>query len=395
VTFRDPIRADMLTMAPNAIAEVSRAGIGQKGIIPLWFGETDLVTPAFIRDAAKKALDDGMTFYTFPGGHVDLRNALIEWTTRWYGKTLDIQRVWVPGSAMLCIVTALQTCVQTGDDVIVMTPMWPNISQAVQAVGGIPSYFRLTDDQAAGKWSLDLDALEARIGPRTKAVFIGTPGNPTGWVISDDEIKAVIEISRRKGVVIIADEVYSTLSYTAKRAPSFIDHAADDDNVFVVNSFSKSWAMTGWRIGWVIAPRRLAPAMAQLSVSNNTGATVFAQFGAVAALQHGDGFIAEMVERCRAGRDIIDDFVRGQNRLSWVKPEGAFYAYIAVDGLKDSIGFAKNLLATAQVGVAPGAAFASGKGDTRDESYLRLCFAQNPETLETALGRLADALRQS
>jgi len=391
LTVRDPIRAEMLRFRPNAIAEVSRLGLGDPGIIPLWFGETDLVTPAFIRDAAKQALDEGYTFYTSAGGHPRLRAALQDWTERWYGVRPELERVWVPGAAMLCVLTALQTCVRTGDEVIVLGPMWPNISQAIEAAGGTPRYVRLDHDGAKGAWSLDLNKIEAAIGPQTKALFIGTPGNPTGWVISDAEIAALLEIARRRGVAIIADEVYSVLFYEAKRAPSFFDHADPDDNVFVVNSFSKSWAMTGWRIGWLIAPRRLAPAMAQLSVSNNTGVTVFAQFGAVAALEKGDQFIAEMVERCRTGRRMLGEFIASQNRLSWVEPRGAFYGYIHVDGLTGSVGFAKNLLATTKVGVAPGAAFACG--DDRDESYLRLCFAQDPARLATALERMGTALR--
>ncbi len=392
MTVRDPIRPGILGLAPNAIAEVSRTGLGQPDVIPLWFGETDLVTPAFIRDATKKALDDGKTFYTFAGGIPELRAGIQAWTTRWYGVTPDINRIWVVGAAMLCVTTALQCCVETGDEVIVVMPMWPNITQSAQAVGATPVYLRLDHDVTAGRWKLDLDKLERAITPRTKAIFVGTPGNPTGWVISDAEIEAVLEISRRRGVAVIADEVYTTLYYTAKRAPSFLDHTSENDNVFVVNSFSKAWAMTGWRIGWMVAPLRLAQAMAQLSVSNNTGATVFAQWGALAAIEHGDSFIAEMVERCRQGRDIVRDFVASQNRLSWVEPDGAFYAYVAVDGLKDSLAFAKDLVRTARVGVAPGRAFACGPNDTRDESYLRLCFAQSPERLKAGLSRLADAL---
>ena len=391
MTIRDPIRPEMLSFRPNAIAQVAVARLGDPTIIPLWFGETDLVTPAFIRDAAKKALDDGFTFYATPGGIPRLKQALQDFTTRWYGVTPELERIWVPGSAMLSIVTSLQTFIETGDEVIVLGPMWPNIGQAVQAVGGRVRYVRLDHDAAKGAWSLDLGKIEAAIGPRTKALFIGSPGNPTGWVIAPDEIKALIEISRRRGVAIIADEVYSVLSYDAKRAPSFVEHATDEDNVFVINSFSKAWAMTGWRIGWLIGPRRLAPAFAQLSVSNNTGVTVFAQHGAIAALNEGDPFIAEMVARCRRGRDMVGDFVRGQNRLSWVEPKGAFYAYIHVDGLTDSIAFAKDLLATAGVGVAPGAAFRCGSDE--DESYLRLCFAQDPARLAEALDRMAKALR--
>lgn len=379
----------MLSFKPNGIAEVSR-GLGDPSVIPLWFGETDLVTPAFIRDAAKQALDDGYTFYVNSGGHPKLKTALQDWTTRWFGMTPDLDRIWVPGAAMLCIVTALQTCVTSGDEVIVIGPMWPNISQAIVATGGTPRYLRLTHDVAGGRWTLDIDRLRDAIGPRTKAIFVGTPGNPTGWTATDDEIKALVALSREYGVAIIADEVYTTLYYEARHAPSFLNHIDPDDNVFVVNSFSKAWAMTGWRIGWLIAPKRLAQAMSQLCTNNNTGATVFAQIGAVTALDKGDAFIADIVERCRKGRAIVADFIRTQNRLSWVQPEGAFYAYVHVDGLTDSLSFAKNLVATAKVGVAPGMAFACDDG--KDESYLRLCFAQSADRLSEALIRFGKAL---
>lgn len=392
MTARDPIRPAILGLAPNPIGQVASVGLGVPDIIPLWFGETDLVTPAFIREAAKKALDEGKTFYTSAGGILPLRSAIQDWTRRWFDQTIEIERIWVPGAAMLCVVTALQCCVETGDEVIVIGPMWPNISQAAQAVGANPVYVRLDHDTARNRWALDLNKIEAAIGPRTKAIFIGSPGNPTGWVISPDEITAVMALCARKGVAIIADEVYTTLYYGGKRAPSFLDFATPDDNVFIVNSFSKAWAMTGWRIGWLVAPKRLAGAMQQLSVSNNTGTTVFAQYGAIAALNEGDWFIAEMVERCRKGRAIVADFVESRNRLSWVEPDGAFYAYVKVEGLSGSTEFAIDLVKRARVGVAPGAAFACGPGDTRDESYLRLCFAQSPKLLETGLQRLADAL---
>ena len=389
MSARDPIRDTILALRPNAIGEVSRSALGQKDQIPLWFGETDLVTPAFIREAAKRALDNGETFYTFPGGTARLREAIQAWTAKWYGRAPEIDRIWVAGSAMLCVVTSLQCCVETGDEVVVVGPMWPNIGQACLAVGGTPVYVRLDDEGT--HWRLDLEKLEAAIGPRTKAIFVGSPGNPTGWVISDAEIKAVLDLARRKGVAVVADEVYAVLYYAGSRAPSFHDHATADDNVFIVNSFSKAWAMTGWRIGWVVTPQRLAHAMAQLSVGNNTGTTVFAQAGAVAALEQGDDFIAEMVERCRTGRKIVGEFVAGTNRVSWVEPQGAFYAYLHVDGLTDSLAFAKELVRTARVGVAPGRAFSCGDG--LDESYLRLCFAQDPTRLRTALERLAQALK--
>jgi aspartate/methionine/tyrosine aminotransferase len=238
-----------------------------------------------------------------------------------------------------------------------------------------------------------MDQLAAAVGPKTKAIFIGSPSNPTGWTATPQEQRVLLAFARERGLAIISDEVYGVLAFGMKRAPSFLDIAEDEDNVFVINSFSKAWAMTGWRIGWLVAPKRLSGAMAQLGVNLNTGTTVFAQAGAVAALKDGDGFIAEMQARCLKGREIVGEFIAAQNRLSWVKPDGAFYAYVEVDGLTDSVAFASTLLQTAKVGVAPGAAFASGPGDTRDESYLRLCFAPSPARLTAALERIAAALR--
>ena len=389
---RDPIRPTIRHMQRNGIGEVARLGLGQSDVLPLWFGETDLVTPDFIRDAAKRALDGGRTFYTFTNGIPELRAAIADFHKRFIDADIAVERITVPGSAMLGVKIALDCVVETGDNVVIVAPIWPNIFEAARAAGAETRLYPLHRSGPGGRWQLDLDGLFARCDARTKAIFVASPGNPTGWIMSAAEQKALLDSARQRGIAIIADEVYGTLVYEGRHAPSFLSIAEENDAVFVINSFSKAWAMTGWRIGWFVGPKNLFGPLAQLSAVNNTGATTFAQWGALAAVRDGDGFIKEMVARCARGRDIVQRFIEGQNRLSWAKPEGAFYGFIAIEGLPDSIAFAKELLATARVGVAPGMAFGT-PGDPEIEKHIRICFAQDPKRLETALGRIGDALR--
>ena len=370
---------------------MARLGLGQKDILPLWFGETDLVTPAFIRDAAKRALDEGQTFYTFPNGIPRLRQAVADYTKRFTGATIDLQRISIPGSAMMAVMLSLECLLDTGDNIVVVAPVWPPIFQAARVAGGEPRLVTLDRHPHDSRWHLNLDKVFAACDARTKAIYVNSPGNPSGWVMSHEEQKALLNGCRQRGLAIVADEVYGPLVYDAKHAPTFAQIATDDDNVFIVNSFSKAWAMTGWRIGWLIAPKSLYHEIAELCVVNNTGSATFAQYGAIAALEDGDPFIAEMVARCKKGRDIVDEFVRSHNRLSWAKPEGAFYAFIEVEGLTDSVKFAKDLLINARVGVAPGAAFGA-RGDKFNDKYIRICFAQDQKRLTEALGRIGGAI---
>ncbi len=377
-----PIRSAIMNIVMNGIGAVSMQALGDPKIIPLWFGESDLVTPEFIRDAAKKALDDGKTFYAAPWGIFPLRKAIAEFHRRTVGANVDLARITIPGSAMLAVVQALQSVIETGDELIVVSPVWPNIFQAADIAGAVCRFVRMDEDWLASppRWRLDLGKVAAAIGPKTKAIFLASPGNPTGWVMSREEQRALLELAREKGIAIISDEVYGTLIYDgAKHAPSFLEIADADDNVFVINSFSKPWAMTGWRIGWLVHSRALASQMQVLAASGNTGATVFAQYGALAALSpQGDAFRQTILERCRTGRDVVTRFVAdgGHNRLRWIVPEGAFYGFIAVDGLKDSFAFASELVRKAGVGVAPGSAFGP-TDEIANECYIRICFCQD------------------
>ncbi len=384
------IRSNILGLERNGIGEVSFLGLGRPDIIPLWFGEGDVVTPLFIRDAAKRALDDGKTFYTFTRGIPELREAIAKWATRQSGCEIDIERVTVPGAAMMGVQIALQCVCEPGDNVLIISPMWPNIFQAVLGSGAVPRFVRLDGGANGEPWTLDLQRLFDSADARTKAIFFASPSNPTGWIMSEREQRAILEFTRKRGIAIISDEVYTPIVYDTP-APSFAAIAEPEDDVFVVNSFSKAWAMTGWRVGWLIHPRRLASQMAELSAYNNTGATVFAQYGALEAITKGDDFIKWQIERCRTGLSIVEKFIASNNRMSWSKPAGAFYAFIAVEGMTDSIAFAKRLLEEAKVGVAPGIAFGP-KTDKQNDRFMRLCFFQAPERLKEAMDRIAKAI---
>jgi aspartate aminotransferase len=388
-----PIRPAILNLPANGIAEVSKLGLGDPDIIPLWFGESDLVTPAFIRDAAKAALDGGKTFYTHARGVTELREALRGFHRRTVDVDIALERITVPGAAMMAVICALQCVVETGDNIVCVSPVWPNIFQAALICGATIKYARLDEDWNASRWTLDLEKLFATCDARTKAIFISSPGNPTGWVMPREQQVALLEFCRMRGIAIISDEVYGTLVYDgSKHAPSFLQVARDDDAVFVINGFSKPWAMTGWRLGWLVHPIGLADQLGILAMANNTGATVFAQYGALAALSpQGDAFRGEMLARCANGRLVTEQFLANQNRIRWIPPQGAFYGFLHVDGMKNGLGFAQELVRNARVGVAPGSAFAP-PDDARSDEFIRICFAQDAAKLEVGLERLGKAV---
>ncbi|HEY5337839.1 MAG TPA: pyridoxal phosphate-dependent aminotransferase [Rhizomicrobium sp.] len=390
-----PIRASIQSLLPNGIGAVAATGLGDPDIIPLWFGETDLVTPKFICDAAKQALDDGKTFYTHARGIHPLREGLREFHRRVEGVDIDQDRITVPGAAMMAVTCALQCVVETGDNIICISPVWPNIFQAAQICGAQIRFARLEEDWRASppQWRLDMEKLFALCDARTKAIFIASPGNPTGWIMSRDEQRTLLDFTRRKGIAIISDEVYGTLVYDGSaHAPSFLQIAEPDDNVLIINSFSKPWAMTGWRVGWLVHPLQMAEPVNVLSMSNNTGATVFAQWGALAALSlEGDAFRAKLLQQCSKGRDITQKFIDRQNRIRWMRPEGAFYGFLNVEGMMDSFKFATELVRDARVGTAPGSAFGP-PDDAATDTYIRICFAQDGTALEQGLERLGKAV---
>ena len=382
------VRPIVEAMPFTKIGQVAMAGMGDPDVIALWYGESDLPTPGFICDAAAAAMRQGQTFYTFKRGIPELRQAIATYLGGLYARPVTPERVIITSSGMSGIMLMAQALIEPGDNMVVLSPVWPNINDAVTVLGGEARPVALTPTEAGG-WRLDLDRLMAACDSRTRMIFVNSPGNPTGWMMRREEQQALLDFTRRRGLWLIADEVYGRILYTgARAAPSLLDLAVPEDRVVVINSFSKSWAMTGWRLGWLVAPREIQEVADKLVEFNTSCAPPFLQRAGVTAITQGEGFIAEMVERCRTGRDLLVQGLQRFARIRIAVPEGAFYAFAAVDGMTDSLAFAKEVLARVKVGVAPGSAFGLG-----GEGHIRFCFASAPDRLAAALDRLAPLLR--
>ncbi|MER8534908.1 pyridoxal phosphate-dependent aminotransferase [Mesorhizobium sp. M1005] len=382
MTLIDTLRAEARAAPESGIVAVMNRGRGRDGMIPLWAGEGDLPTPAFITDAAAKAMAGGETFYTWQRGIPELRQALARYYTRHFGKTFANEEFIVTGSGMHAIQMAIDAVAGKGDELVYLSPAWPNFAAAAGIAGAVP--VAVTLDQSGNGWSCDVDKIAAAITPRTKALFVNTPSNPTGWTADKETLQAILDLARERGLWIIADEIYSLFHYGHGRAPSFIDIMADEDRILFVNSFSKNWAMTGWRIGWIKIHPALQQVFENLVQYSTSGVAQFMQRGAVVALDEGDAFIVEQVERARAARDLVCGILATTGRARFTVPQGAFYLFFAVDGITDSRAAAFDMLDRANVGLAPGTAFGPG-----GEAFLRLCFHRRLDQLEEAANRLA------
>jgi aspartate/methionine/tyrosine aminotransferase len=381
-----PIRPSIEALELSGIGKIATAALDDPEVIPLWFGESDIVTPDVIRDAAKAALDAGKTFYSYARGQAALREALLRYHQRLYGIELHPDRITVPGSTMLSVMIASQCLLGPDDEIVLVSPYWPNIRTVAQVLGARGVDVRLRE--GPGRWHLDLDDVKRAVGPRTKAVYVNSPSNPTGWIMSVEEQTELLSFCRARGLGIIADEVYHRNVFDRPDpAPSFLTLAGEDEPVFVLNGFSKAWAMTGWRLGWMVAPRHLVEPMSVLAEVGNTSATSFVQLGGIAALEQGEGFVRSFTERCRANRDLVMRTLGAHPRVSLLEPEGAFYAFPRIEGMTDSLAFARRVLAETKVGLAAGYTFGQG-----NESHLRLCFAIGTERLMEAMGRLTGLL---
>jgi aspartate aminotransferase len=374
-------------MSDTAITEVAMSVFGDPDVVPLWFGEGDLVTPQFVRDAATSGLQAGETFYTWQRGIPELRAALSAYTQRLYAIKCPPDRISVTTGGMQAILLSCQLLLDPGDNIVIISPIWPNITSAAKLVRAEPKYVAL-ERKRDGGWTLDLHKVYEAVDARTRAIFVNSPGNPTGWTLGSDEQRALLDFARSRGIWIMADEVYARLIYTRPVAPSFLEHAGPDDPVLVLNSFSKPWAMTGWRVGWLTHPAVLGDQFAKLVQINTSGVPHFLQRGAIAALEKGDGFLAEMVERCRAGGEQVFQRLSGNPRITIARPEAAFYAFFSIDGVTDTLGFCKKLAKEYKVGLAPGEAFGPG-----GEGNVRLCFASGAERLSKGLDRIDAAIK--
>jgi len=374
-------RREVETMQQNGITSVAFSRFDDPRVIPLWFGEGDVVTPDFIREEAKSALDDGNTFYVHTQGLPEMRQAIKAYLDGLYGTDIALHRITVPGSAMLGVTIAAQAALSRGDHGLIVGPAWPNIEAVLRVTGADIGHASLR--LAKNGWQLDLEEVFSSVQPNTRAIYINSPSNPTGWLMAQPEQHRLLNFCRERNILLISDEVYHRTVYDADYAPSFLEIASDSDPLIVINGLSKAWAMTGWRLGWMVTPSEPKIPWMALSECFNTGATVFAQHGGIAALERGEGVVRELRDQYRAGRAIVDAALAGHELFDYHSPPGAFYAFPRIRGLTDSFAFALDLLREEDVGVAPGFTFGPGF-----ESHMRLSFAQSHEKLAEGVKRL-------
>ncbi len=386
------MRQAILNLEESKIREVANAGIGRADVLPFWFGESDEVTPEPVRAAAIAALQAGETFYSHNLGLPELRQALADYTSRLHAPAaIGPERIAVTSGGVNALMLAMQMLIDAGDEVLAVTPVWPNLTAQPLILGARLRCLALKP-QADGAWTLDLPALLAAITPTTRLLVINSPNNPTGWTLSKAEQQAIVARCRETGTWILADEVYERLYYRGDTAngaaPSFLDVSGPNDRLVVVQSFSKAFLMTGWRLGYLIMPATMTQPLGKLIEFNTSCAPVFVQRAAAVALAQTDTITPRIVAHLRQCRDTLVPLLQALPGVTTSAAPGGMYAFLRVNGFDDSLQLAKRLVLEAGVGLAPGAAFAP-----EAEGWLRWCFASKDlARLEQGVQRLRDWL---
>jgi len=390
----------------SKIREVANAAMDRRDVLAFWFGESDETTPTFIRDAAVASLAAGETFYSHNLGLAELREAIAGYVSSLH-PAIGSDRIAVTSSGVSALMLAMQALVGAGDEVVAVVPVWPNLTAQPAILGAHVTRFALRPD-TGGEWRLDVGALCRAVTHRTRVLLVNSPNNPTGWTLTRDEQRVLLEHCRSTGTWIVADEVYERVYFgdggrtvaaapsfafgeagAGSAAPSFLDIADPDDRLIVVHSFSKSFLMTGWRLGWLVVPPGTAASFAKLIEFNTSCAPVFVQRAGLAALANASGFVPGLVERLRNCRDTLLPLLREIPGVQVATPRGGLYAFLRVPGSGDSLAFAKRLVQEGGLGIAPGAAFG-----VEGEGWLRWCFAsRDPARLGAGAERLARFLR--
>ncbi len=390
------MRQAVLKLEESKIREVANAGMGRADVLAFWFGESDEVTPDFIRQAAIESLQRGETFYSHNLGLPELRDAISGYMSALHG-LIASDRLAVTSGGVNALMVAMQALVDAGDEVVVVTPVWPNLTAQPAILGARVVCVPLepqTSGPDQGAWRLDSDKLLAQVTARTRLLVLNAPNNPTGWTLTRTEQQAILDHCRRTGTWILADEVYERLYYGPAAngcAPSFLDLADADDRLVVAHSFSKSFLMTGWRLGWLVMPTGLTPHVGKLIEFNTSCASVFTQRAGIVALQRSAEVTPGIVAHLKACRDTLVPLLRTLPEIQVASPLGGMYAFFKLSGHDDSLLTAKSLVAEAGLGLAPGSAFA-----LEAQGWLRWCFAsRDPQRLVLGVARLQDWLSRS
>lgn len=376
-------RPTVCSLTPSRIREIANAGFGKPDVLRLWFGESDQPTPAFIRDAGIQALTEGKTFYAHNQGVAELRQALSSYLGQLHGRSFDVERLCITSSGVSALMLAAQALLEPGDRVVVVTPVWPNVTEIPRILNA--QVERVALSPVAGEWRLDLDRLLDAITPDTRLVIVNSPGNPTGWTLSAAQQAALLKHCRRLGTWLLTDDVYERLilDETLPVAPSFLRMTDPEDRVISANSFSKAWLMTGWRLGWLVTPPELSDELAKLIEYNTSCAPEFVQAGGIVALRDGESHVAKLRSELIAKRDLLLRRLRALPGVEATLPRGGMYVLLRLAGHTDSMKLARQLIAEAGLGLAPGIAFGP-----EAEGWLRCCFAVADTSLDDAADRL-------
>ncbi|MDB5878012.1 MAG: aspartate aminotransferase [Variovorax sp.] len=378
------MRQAVQDLEASKIREVANAGIGRSDVLAFWFGESDEITPEVVRRAAIESLERGETFYSHNLGLPELREAVARYTSALH-PAVDAARIAITSGGVNALMLAVQALVDAGDEVVAVTPVWPNLVAQPAIMGARVRCVPLKP--ADGEWTLDLDALCAAVTSGTKLLILNAPNNPTGWTLTRDEQRTILDHCRKTGTWILADEVYERLYYepTANGcAPSFLDISDANDRLVVVHSFSKSFLMTGWRLGWLVMPPSMVDGMGKLIEFNTSCASVFTQRAGLAALAHTQDITPRVVAHLKACRDVLVPLLAAVPGVQVAPAKGGMYAFFRLDGFPDALETAKRLVVEAGLGLAPGTAFAP-----EAEGWLRWCFAsKDPSRLVEGVERL-------
>ena len=365
------LRQTVLDVEESRIREVANAGLGRSDVLAFWFGESDEVTPQVVRQAAIDSIQQGETFYAHNLGLPELREAVSTYMSALHGP-VGVERLAITSGGVNALMLAVQALVDAGDEVVAVTPVWPNLTAQALVMGADLKCLSLKPQ--GGQWVLDMDALLAAITPRTRLLIVNSPNNPTGWTLTRQEQATLVAHCRQTGTWILADEVYERLYYAGDTAngaaPSFLDVAQPDDRLVVVHSFSKSFLMTGWRLGWLVMPAAMTQPMGKLIEFNTSCASVFTQRAGIAALQHTAQITPQVVAHLKQCRDTLVPLLQAVPGVEVAAARGGMYAFFKLHGHLDSVATAKRLVVEAGLGLAPGEAFAP-----EAQGWLRWCFA--------------------
>jgi len=370
--------------SPSLVRAVANAAMGREDVLPFWFGESDQPTPSFIREAAIESLRAGETFYAENLGRPYLREALSTYLTDLHHCAIPTERIAVTTSGNSALMVASQLLLAPGDRVVTVTPLWPNAVEIPKIMGGQVTCVSL--EVRDGQWALPLEKLLQALTPDTRMLVLNSPNNPTGWTIQRAEQRAILEHCRRHGIWILADDVYERLIFSdgMRSAPSFLTMADDRDRLIVVNSFSKAWTMTGWRVGWMVAPTTVFPDLASLLEYNVSCVSDFSQRAGAVALEQGEPYVLEMRAELAHTKTKLITALRPLPRLEVPEADGAMYLFLRVAGEEDSLRLATRLIEEVGLGLAPGRAFGP-----EGEGWLRWCYAAEWKKNESGIERLS------